>query len=196
LNQKKGVVLKGKKKNICFVSFLLFICVLIVIQYYRGHSEEQADTDNPVIYEKEGVRFSYPGNWKIAEETIEGDIHYILVTSPGNALFIIQIFSNLDAIPLQQFAEQFSERAKQEADSMISSYSFSGLEESKDSEGRYSVQENFSINVFGVQGPHIRRYYSVTNNEKTAYLISQAVTEDLTKVEAGFSLILNSLFLK
>ena len=158
-----------------------------------GHSEETADTDNPLIYEKEGVRFSYPGNWKITEDTVNISSHHIFIESPGNALFSIQIFSNIDAIPLHQFAEQFSELTQQKGFPRISNRVFSELEESINSINNYSIQETFSIKVSGEQAPHVRRYYSVTNDEKTAYLISQAATEDLTKVESGFSLILKSL---
>ena len=156
-----------------------------------GHSEETADTDNPLIYEKEGVRFSYPGNWKITEDTVDISSHHIFIESPGNALFSIQIFSSIDAIPLHQFAEQFSELTQQKGFPRISNSVFSELEGSINPTGRY-VQENFSIEVSGKQALHIRRYYSVGKNKKIAYLISQTATEDFPKVNAGFTLILTS----
>jgi hypothetical protein len=185
--------LKRKKRNRYFALFCLFLFSLIIIQYYRGNSERPADTTSPAIYENAHVRFSYPGNWNVTEDVGEGTIHYIMIDSPGYAFFIIQIYAQEDAIPLQQFAEQFSEVVKQEdASSTRSNSSFSDFEEGK----LYGIQENFLSKALGSELPHIRRYYSVTGNNKTAYLISQVAREDLTKVDAGFSLILKSLFLK
>ncbi len=182
-----------KKKNMYFALFCFFLFLLIVIQYYRRNNEETADTTSPAMYENAHVLFSYPGNWKVTEDVGEGTIHYIMIDSPGYAFFIIQIYAEEDAVPLQQFAEQFSEVVKQEdASSTMSNHSFSEFEEGE----LYGIQENFLSKALGSQSPHIRRYYSVTNNNKAAYLISQVAREDSAKVNAGFSLILNSLFLK
>lgn len=193
IKHKKHEIMK--KRNLYFMLFVFFLCLLIVVQYYRGHNEETADTDNPVMYEKKDIRFSYPGNWKIAEDredTEEGFSHHVFIESPGNAVFIIQIFPVLDAIPLQQFAEQFSKLTQQKGYSRINNSVFSELKKSINLTNNYSIQENFSIKVSGEQAPHIRGYYSVTNNKRIAYLISQTATEDLPKVNAGFALILES----
>ena len=183
-----------KRRNIYFMLFIFTLCLLIVIQYYRGHDEKIADTDNPVMYEKKDIRFLYPGNWKITEDkedTEGGFSHHVFIESPGNATFIIQIFPNLDTIPLQQFAEQFSKLTQQKGYPRINNSVFSELEESINSTNNYSIQENFSLKVGG-QSPHIRRYYSITNNKRIVYLISQTAKEDLPKVNAGFALILAS----
>ena len=185
--------MKKKKRNRYFALFCLFLFSLIVIQYYRIDNEETVDRTSLAIYENAHVRFSYPGNWKVTEDVGEGTLHFITINSPGNAFLIIQIYAQQDFIPLQQFAEQFSEFVQREdTSSMMSDSSFSDFEEG----GRYGVQENFLSKALWFQLPHIRRYYSVTDNDKTAYLISQAATADLSRVEAGFDLILNSLLLK
>ncbi len=182
-----------RKRNHHFLIFCIFLCLLIVIVYSVGDREKETDTTSPTIYEKGGIRFSYPGNWKITEDMEDEDNQNIFIESPGNAVFIIQIYLSQDSVPLPQFAEQFSNIANQEtSSSMISNYSFSDLEELTTQGNRYGIQENFSIKVLGNQLSHIRRYYSVTNNNRVAYLISQATTESLTKVETGFSLILET----
>ncbi len=185
--------MKTKKKNRYFVLFCFILVSLIIVQYYRLDNEETANITFPATYKKEGLSFSYPGNWKIFDDKGSEDIRYIFIESPGNAIFSIQTCLNQEAIPLQQFAEQFSEIVKQEdTSSMMSNSSFSDFEEGE----LYGIQENFLSKALGSQSPHIRRYYSVTNNNKTAYLISQVAREDLTKVDAGFNLILSSLILK
>jgi hypothetical protein len=175
------------------------LVLLTIIQYYQLNSEETADITSPATYNKGGISFSYPGNWEIFEDKGYGDIHYVLIESPGNAIFSIQICPNQEAIPLQQFAEQFPEIAKQEAFfSKKGKSSFSDLEQSENSGGLYGVKEEFSIKALGFQRQYIRRYYLATNDTQTIYLISQAATKNLSKVDDGFSLILKkfSLFPK
>ena len=188
--------MKTKKNNRYFIVFCCILISLIIIQYSRLENEETADITSPATYQKGTLSFSYPGNWKITEDIEEGFSHHVAIESPGNAIFIIQIFPALDAIPLQQFAEQFSELTQQKGLPRISNRVFSEVKESINSINNYSIQENFSLKVSGGQAPHIRRYYSVINDEKTAYLISQAATEDLPKVDEGFSLTLKTFFMK
>ena len=192
---KKHEITKGRNRY--FVLFCFVLVLLIIIQYYRLNNERTADITSPTTYNKEGLSFSYPGNWKIIEDKGQGDIRCIFIESPGNAVFVIQTCPNQEAIPLQQFAEQFPEIAQQETlFSSIGTSSFSDLEKSERSGGRYGVQEEFSSKALGIQRQYIRRYYFVTNDTQTAYLISQVATADLSKVKAGFGLILNSLLLK
>lgn len=189
--------MQTKKRKFYVTLFCFFLCSLIIIQYFRNNNEETADITSPVIYKKGGLSFSYPGNWEIFEDKGYGDIRYILIESPGNAIFSIQICPNQEAIPLQQFAEQFPEIAKQEAlFTKKGKSSFSDLEKSKNSGGLYGVQEEFSIKALGFQRQYIRRYYLATNDIQIAYLISQVAVKDLPEIDNGFSLILNSLFFK
>ena len=156
--------------------------------------EKTADISSPVKYEKDNISFSYPKNWKVTEDVVQQEVRYLFVESPGDAMFVAQIYAKPDAVSLSEFVEWFSSHSKEEIPiGNISESSFSDIEETAFSPG---IKESFSVSVLGGKVPHIREYYIRESSKKVAFLIAQAATEDLGKVEPGFNLILSSFIIE
>jgi hypothetical protein len=179
-------------------TFRLSISIIpIILICFLFGCEKAADISSPAIYKKRSIHFSYPKNWKITEDAEQKDTRYIFIESPGDAIFIIQIYPKQDAISLNEFAEWFSAQTEQENSiGNINKSSLSAVEKSLYSAKTKGIKEKFSIALLGMQVPHIREYYSIDSGNKIAFLVSQTATEDLNKVEVGFNLILGSFFLE
>jgi hypothetical protein len=155
--------------------------------------ERAADISSPASYAKQDIRFSYPRNWEVTEDVQREGYRYLFVESPGAAMFIAQIYSKQDAVPLSKFAERFSAQARQDIPvANIGRSSFSAIEKATVSGRKKGIREGLSLTLLGMQVPHTREYYLIDANDKIAYLISQTATEDLSKVQPGFNLIFRS----
>jgi len=171
------------------LKILSLFCIIIFI----ASCERMADTSNPIIYEKNGISFSHPRNWKVTEDEDLIYFRYIIVESPGSALFIAQIYSQQDALSLNEYAEWFSDQAKD------------ATPIAKRTEGKFSkiginvndlllkgIREEFSIKILSLNVPHIADYYRLQKENKVAFLISQSSIEDINKVAVGFTLLIKS----
>jgi len=159
--------------------------------------ERVADISSPIKYENEGISFSYPRNWKVTEDVRRQDFRYIFIESPGDAIFIVQIYSRNDAVSFNEFVRWFSSQSKKETPvGKMEDNTFSTVEKTTHGEGVKGVKENFSMTLLGTQVPHIREYYTIDSNDEVAFLVGQAATEDLSKTEPGFDLILSSFVIE
>jgi hypothetical protein len=160
--------------------------------------EKVADISSPVIYEKENISFSYPRNWKVTEDVKQQNFRYLFIESPGSAIFMVQVYSKNDAVPFDVFVEWFSSTNRDDTPVVlnIGKSTFSTVEESKFSPDFKGIKENFSMTLLGEQMPYKREYFTISSNNKVAFLVAQAATEDLSKVEPGFDLILNSFVIE
>lgn len=169
------------------------LTILIITLVTLTGCERAADISSPAFYEKQNIRFSHPGNWDVTEDVTQVDIRYLFVESPGDAIFIAQIYKKEDAVSLNEYAKWFSEQSKQETPfGDIGGNSFSQVSKQMLSGTHAGIKETFAIELLGETVPHVREYYSVETDTKVAFLISQTATEDLAKVEPGFDLIYGS----
>lgn len=58
------------------------------------------------------------------------------------------------------------------------------------------IKESFSISLFDVKVPHIRKYYKVQTGNNFVFIINQVAIEDLPQSKSGFDLILKTFALK
>ena len=170
---------------------ILPICTIILLSV--SGCKIASDSSSPIKYEKENISFSYPQDWKVTEDVIKQDIRYLLVEGPDEAIFAAQIYPKKDAVSLNEFVEWFSSKSREETPiGNIGKSSFYVVERNIDSSNKKGIKENFSIIYIGENIPHIREYYTTNSNSKSVFLIVQAATEDLSKVEPSFNLILGS----
>ncbi|RFA29286.1 hypothetical protein CAI21_09375 [Alkalilimnicola ehrlichii] len=163
------------------------LLVLIVIAGLAG-CEKAADVASPELYEKHGVSFSYPGNWKITEDAQQGSVRQIIVESPGDAIVIALIYPAADAVSLNEFAERFASHVQQEA----SIITMDKATFSSSPEANTRIRERFNVSLLGVKVPHVREYNRAEGGDTVAFLVSQAAEEDLAKVKPGFELIVDT----
>ena len=155
--------------------------------------EQTADLTSTETYQKAGIQFSYPGNWRVAEDQTSADVRYIIVETPGDAIFIVQIYSRKDAVELKEYAQWASDQAKKQMSAgERTPGEFLAIEKQIDKVILKGIKENFSIKLFNEEVPHRSEYYKVDGEQKVAYLISQTAIEDLSKVQGGFDLLLHT----
>lgn len=166
-------------------SFILLLGVALIV---TGCGEPTADVATPKHYDKNGLTFQYPGNWKIDEdEELEGGIHHLILETSGDALVVVQLFPLELADPLEGYAREFSIQSN-------AALPFGKMVDSKftpmpEKAGFARLQEDFSMKLLTETIPHLRRYGNRDFGGKRCFLICQVATEDLSKVQAGFEQI-------
>ena len=175
---------------------LKFIGTILILSLVAS-CDRAADVSIPVSYNKKGVNFSYPSNWKITEDDEQNDIRYVLLESPGNAIFIIQVYLSEDAVSIREYAEWFSEEAIKETPIFERTEgSFTKVKAIVDGKEVPGLRQDFSINVFSLPVPHVSEYYRIEKGNKVAFLISQAAEDDLKYEAEGFELLIKSFQIK
>ena len=169
----------------------LLLAAPLFLGLFAGCGEPQADLSTPKIHQSGGISFEYPKNWRITEDSVTPEIHYLFVETPGDALVILQSYPTGEADDLTAFSKEFSESATTEAPiGKIAKSTFSNI---PDAGGYGWIVEDFEINLLGESVPHRRLYGSKEIGERLVFLILQAATEDYSKAEAGFQLIRDTL---
>lgn len=173
--------------NIAPAILLLSIGFLLV-----GCGEPVADVAKPQSYEKGGLKFRYPGNWKIAEdEDLGAGVRHLSVETGGDALVVVQLFPMESAHSLEDYARAFStETAAALPIGKMTGSKFTPLAEA---DGFARLQENCTLQLLGEKIPHVRHYLSRDFGELRCFLICQVADEDLQKVTDGFKQVAASL---
>ena len=171
--------------------FGLFLSVLI------SGCERAADVKAPQQYDHARVRFAYPGNWKVTDDT-QGEHHrYIFIESPGSAIFVVHIYPKDDAASLDEFASWFSAAASEEMPMVdFANSTFSSVEKLALGTDLIGKKEEFSVTLLGEELPHTREYFTRDAGDRVAYMITQTANEDSGKVSPGFDLLLGSFTLE
>ena len=146
-------------------------------------------------YHNNGVSFSYPANWKVSSDVDTGALRYIFVESPGNGIFIVQVYPARSNLSLAEYAKGFANKAKNSS-RKIQRISLKFSKVTGPGNLGEGVKEDFTIGYLGKVLAHVCYYYQVNRSNKTAYLISQSANEDLPKVQNGFKLLQSTFILE
>lgn len=149
--------------------------------------EPAADVSRPLRYDRLGVHMSIPGNWSMAEDKRVDAVHYLIVESPGAAMFVAIVQADTTA-ELEDFARDFSADADKATPSVMNGQS--RFDRSAFAEG--TIREHYVLSLGGVKVPHRREYRKITGAHRTAFLITQSADEDLPQTQPGFDLLLKS----
>ncbi len=157
-----------------------------------GCGEPVADVARPQGYEKGGLKFLYPGNWKIAEDEVLGaGVRHLSFETGGDAVMTVQLFPMAVADSLEDYASAFStETAAALPIGKMMASKFTPLAEA---DGFARLQENCELQLLGEKIPHVRHYLSRDFGELRCFLICQVADEDLLKVTGGFKQVAASL---
>jgi hypothetical protein len=152
--------------------------------------ERRAQTDNPQHYDKAGLQFDYPGNWEVTQDETDQGMRILLIESPGDAIYIIQIYPSADELPLDEFARAFAQAAAAETPiATLSASTFSAIR----SEGKFEVLvEKLQVKLMGLRVPHTRTYHMARFGDSQCIFIAQVADEDKKDVTPGFDQIVGS----
>ena len=167
------------------------LIALPILGLLAGCGELQADLSTPKTHRSGAITFEYPKNWKITEDSVSPEIHYLFVETPGDALVIFQSYPMDEADGLTDFAKAFSESAATETP--VGKIVKSTFADVPKAHGYKWIAEKFSINLLGESVPHRRLYGTKKIGDRQVFLILQAATEDYAKAEPGFELIRKSV---
>ena len=165
--------------------------------FLYGLAEQKAEVESPLQYDKDGLRFAYPGNWTVTEDQNSDNIRYLFVESPGDAIFVIQVYQEEEAVEIDEYVEWFGAQVKEEIPvGAIGGSDTTAVRKVVAGEQRDGVKERFSIEIIGTFVPHLREYFRIHLGAHVVFLVGQAATEDWGKVAPGFDLVLQSFELR
>lgn len=166
--------------------------LLILLAVLSG-CDNTPDTAHPLSYNKNGITFSYPGNWTVTEEGVNEAMRYVIVEGPGNGLFLAQIYPKDDALDIAAFAEWFSAESNQSLPvGKVDKVSFAVSERRFGAKTLSGIKEEFAVVLLGERVPHVREYYAERSADSIAFMVSQSSTEDGPTVGPALSQILAS----
>lgn len=154
--------------------------------------EKVAAVKTPKIYDKDGIYFKHPGNWKVTNDSQRDSVRFLFLETPGNATVAIQIYLATEALEIEGFARQFSSNVQKEMPRYmtVGNSTFGGPD---DVDGYRSMTEQFSVSTLGEEVPHIRSYKQKQFGDKVVYVICKVSNEDEDFVDVGFDQIMSSL---
>ena len=164
----------------------LFSCMLLI-----GCGEPIAQTKKPQLYNKNGVSFSYPGNWKITEDiSLGADARVILIESPGDAIMCIQIYPEKQALSLVDYAKWFESNSATNVPFLKVTKSTFGTTQKHGVFER--ITADFSVVLLGENVPHTREFRRRQFASSFCYFTCQVASKDHDKTTSGFDQVLNS----
>jgi hypothetical protein len=170
------------------------LLIALFLLTLAGCGEKSADTANPQSYSKGGMEFEYPGNWEITEDAQQDSIRYIIIESPGDAIFIVHFHPADEAVGILEFADSFAQMAKEETP--IGNVSASEFGEISNTDGYEALTEKMSITLMGETVPHTRIHRRKRIADRVCFLIGHVADEDRSLVESGFEQIFASFTYK
>ena len=167
------------------------LLALSLLSLFAGCGEPKADLSAPNTHRSGAITFDYPKNWKITEDSVNPELHYLVVESPGDAIVIFQSFPIDESNSLTAFSKEFSKSA--ETEMPLGKAAQSTFTDVPEVSGYKWIAEEFNINLLGESVPHRRLYGTKEIDDRQVFLIFQVAKEDFAKAEPGFDLIRNSL---
>lgn len=171
----------------------LVTSVALVVFLLLSACEQQAELGQPSEYDKNGVKFSLPGNWEVTEDSEEEASRYIFVETPGDAIILIELYAREDSPTLKQYTQWIIQHS-------VEAFPLGGRTEGTFEEVRRTAGERtltayrneFVASVIGIEVPHVAEFYRLEADARIAYLSWQVATEDLPRVQEGFDLVIAS----
>ena len=153
-----------------------------------------ADVESPKVYEKDGIRFSYPGDWTLEEDSTIDGLPLLFVESSDSAIFVIFRYPPGSEFQLQEKAEEYSLAITKSSPPgvVFQSTGFKEVTGKVTGEERQGLREGVRLTAFGSSSPRQREYFVVQAQSGTALLVSQVSIDDLEEAKTGFQLIKES----
>jgi len=168
------------------------ILITILFTLALSACERSPNINSPKHYEKHGISFDYPGNWKISEDGENDDVRYLVISSTGDSLFLIHSYISEEVNPpeLADFAQFFSDVAAREMP--FGEMKTESIKPITKPDTPTWLKETLAVIVLSQSVPYTREYRQVKQPTKSAFLTSQASDENKDKVGSGFKLIYQS----
>ncbi|MBB6522115.1 hypothetical protein [Pseudoteredinibacter isoporae] len=178
-----------------YLSRHLLLCLTSILML-AGCSEQRPDLDNPITFQQDSLRFSYPGNWKIIENRKDEHIWYINLESPGTAVITINIFDEVDTISTEEYAETVMAELESTFEGFIHVDKKSvAHRKTKAGDEIKIVSYYYTLDIATIKVPHLQRHRKITSDSQSLYMMTQTPIEDKALTSPGFKLINSSISL-
>jgi len=176
--------------TICFVSTSCQVVEKIINPVKKERKEIVKK-----VYEKNGLSFSHPDNWKVTEDSILAEgTRYINVEDSDNSLFIITLFGTDSYVDLKEHVENFKKTlpaqipigkiiqgTTTETTRLIKGKNYTG------------IRQKYSISLASEIVPHTTDFFLINGENLDAVVTIQAPDEDWKAAEKEFQVIFDSL---
>lgn len=132
------------------------------------------------VYEKHDVRFFYGDQWHIEEESGWFSNPYVFLETEDSGLIMVLIMPNTGDKTLHQFATEYSKSANSQM--IMGSFNSKGFTDITSKTDHNGIQEQLTLNVFDLETPMTRQYFSFNSVEKIVYIILQIDDEELDNI--------------
>lgn len=182
---------------------LLTTCLLVGVAQ-AGCAAAPPERPTPLVsapsqYARDGVQFSYPGNWTLEEKTQqeegEAPTRDISVGAKGNAGALIKVFEDAPSqVELDRFISEFSETLKAKVPDLVTltDVTQSEVENVVGGEQRRGVRKQFLFEFFFKRFSVSVDFHRIDGATRSVFLVTVFGDQD-DRVIPGFELIRQTL---
>lgn len=172
-----------------------FMCLTLSLALLAGCgklNEPDADVARPNTYNKDGLQFKYPGNWKVevVKDGILG-VPQVNVGSPSTSSIIIHVFPAKDAFSLEEYANRVSRATMSGA--IFDDSNRTAITKAR---GFEIMTDYYFIKIIDETLTHQRVLRRKQMGDQVLFLTSQTSMDKLGRAKPGFNLVANSVTLK
>jgi len=183
-------------------TLLIPLCLVLLAACIR--EEKPADISHPQTYDRNGIRFCYPGNWSIWKDTAEPGFASVIVESVYS-LLTLQVYAPPPKLTLEGYADWYmkdrdtgrSEKVPIAGPLKLTYTERPGKEVkiTRKTDGRIyeQVYRRFEGSFAGQRVPFICNFVEIPGAHQTVFITMQGPEEDRSLVEPGFRLIRETL---
>ena len=166
------------------------LLLLLPAFFLSACGERKADVERLKSFDRKGLTFQYPGNWKVTDTWFVRKGFIFFAESPGDSFVTVEGMPTKDAGPLKDYAKDFA--AQQDIDSAVVKFRKKSIK----ADGGGGLEEKVVLLGLGQSIPYTRHYTTLAFGDHTVYIVSCYPDEDAGKVEPGFAVIKRSLVWK
>ncbi|WP_417454580.1 hypothetical protein [Kiloniella sp.] len=148
---------------------------------------------NSQSYEKDGVRFILPGNWKVVGDKSEEGFRYIDIATSTDAVAGISVFSNGATIKLEDYVnliiDSFNDLLP------VGSRDRGGIVEfevDQNDNVEKALRNQFSVTLADVEVPHTADFYEMNVQTDRVIIFTQTTNKQKELVQKGFDQLIQS----
>ncbi len=146
--------------------------------------------DRLAQYDKDGLRFQYPGNWKVIKDTCDSGPRIIILKGHGDEQFTVNLWNPPIRMSLAEYASGLWALKKSKVGgksrNICTMIEIGG-------EPRLILRQEFDAYLLAKLIGFRTQYIDLSGNERTLFLVMEAPLSNWTNAENGFKAIYSTI---
>ncbi len=164
----------------------VFSVCISVLALFAVACEKSPDLEKTNSFDRNGIRFEYPGNWTVMEDEQTDVGRYIMVRTTGDGLTMFQYFRTPQFGSLQDFASFMTKLYSEEfAPGAIQDLTYKEIDD--------GLRETHNLSQGGQTLGVVRDFFRIWSGNRWIYLTHHIPRKDFQKANPGFELIRKTL---